>query len=203
MGRNGDGQMLSRKPASSSHSHRDGSHPLTTFAQLLREQLHICDALEKIADDLPDQFDTTQCMDLAQSIPAVLSLGHLVQDCIVFPALLRQPASHQFTRQTADRLCDEHLTDQGYAFEVCDLLQDLFYNRSTVDMGQAGYLLRGFFESIRRTVSFELECLLPLALKLLSANDLNQISEILLDHKVVVTQSSSEPHFMLNNHRLH
>jgi hypothetical protein len=100
-------------------------------------------------------------------------------------------------------LYDEHLTDQWDAFEVCDLLQELFYNRSTVDMGQAGYLLRSFFESIRRTVSFELEYLLPLARNLLSENDLNQISEILRDHKVIVTRSNSGPHVILTNHRLH
>jgi hypothetical protein len=195
--------MLSRKPASSSHTHKDGPNPLATFAQLLREQLHICDQLEKITDDLPDKFNKKKCADLAQSIPVVLSLGHLVQDCVVFPALLQQPANHQFARQTADRLYDEHLTDQWDAFEVCDLLQELFYNRSTVDMGQAGYLLRSFFESIRQTVSFELEYLLPLARNLLSENDLNQISEILRDHKLIVTQSYSGRHVIISNQRLH
>ena len=126
----GKARMVSRKPIEPSRiACRAVENPLTTFTRLLRQQLCICDELEKIADNLPDRFDRKQCAELARTIPETLSLVHLVQDGILFPALLQHSTNHHFTRQTAQRLSDEHLTDQGYAFEVCELLQCLISNQ--------------------------------------------------------------------------
>lgn len=177
--------------------------PLMSFARLLREQLRVLDELERVAEALPRVFDRQECTDLVAGVPGILSLIQEVSECVIYPALLDKAAHHQFTQETAARLCDEHLVDQIYACEVSEFLSDWAENHAPGDLDRAAHLLRGFVESARPTMAFELKYVVPLARKHLTRNDMYQVAGMLSEHQFVRAGSCSTTLLSINNQTLH
>ena len=122
--------------------------------------LDICDLLESIADGLPNDIPRTQCQMLASSVVDQLRATHAIEDRVLMPLLL---ASEKFgLRTSAQRLRHEHEFDDQAAQEVQEALHDLLMGKSLLSPDATGYLLRSFFESVRRHVHAEqdLLCLL-------------------------------------------
>lgn len=164
-------------------------NPLTTYTRLLHEQIELASELERIADALPDNFDQYRCRELADHIPAVFNVTLSVAHEFLHPVLLRRCDGHPFSKATVERLRSERLMDQGYAMEINGLLVMLAGPKSQADMNAAGYMLRGFFENWRRTCAFELEFVVPVATKQLTASDLSTMAS-LLDRHLMVTPAA-------------
>ena len=177
--------------------------PLMSFARLLRQQLRVCDELERAAEALPSEFDPQVCAELVAGVPEILPLIQEVSECVIYPALLNEAAHHRFTQETAARLCDDHLVDQIYACKVCEFLSDLAENNAAGDRDRAARLLRGFVESARRTMAFELTYVVPLARKHLTRNDMYQVAAILHEHQFVRSGSCSTTLLSIHNQTLH
>ena len=62
---------------------------------------------------------------------------------------------------TIARLKFEHVEDECFAEELTDTLTRLGSGDGSVNAEAAGYMLRGFFESIRRHIAFEQRFMLP------------------------------------------
>ncbi|MCA1443802.1 hypothetical protein I6F07_27045 [Ensifer sp. IC4062] len=58
-----------------------------------------------------------------------------------------------------ERLKYEHCEDECFAEELTEMLGRLGAADRTVNAETAGYMLRGFFTSVRRHIRFEQECL--------------------------------------------
>ena len=58
---------------------------------------------------------------------------------------------------TIDRLKHEHFDDQCFAEELTEALRGLSQTRKPDNPDALGYMLRGFFEAVRRYVAFERE----------------------------------------------
>jgi hemerythrin-like domain-containing protein len=71
----------------------------------------------------------------------------------------------------------EHAIDEGYADELCDLLDSLAAGGRPENPDMVGYMLRGFFESYRRHLHWEQAVILPLARRLLTDDDLRGLTE--------------------------
>ena len=124
-------------------------------------QLDLCDVLEKIADQLPDRVDPQNCLHIARSIYPTVKKAHTYEENKVFPYLAAHYEQYVMP-QTLDRLHSEHWEDESYAEEVQSGLTDFVSGQLKTGVDTLAYMLRGFFEGLRRHIAFEREHLLPL-----------------------------------------
>ncbi len=160
---------------------------MVTLCCLMHAQLAICDDLEAIADSLPAPIDKKRCASAAGRLAQVFEAVHRLEDYLI-PGLRASADAEvaRFIERSVDRLSHEHHADEDLAREVCELLESLVFGPSDVHMEQAGYMLRGFFASLRRHVAFDVEVLLPLASRVLERQDLRTIAEQFHDGQVIM-----------------
>ncbi|MEZ5803691.1 MAG: hemerythrin domain-containing protein [Rhizobiaceae bacterium] len=125
-------------------------------------QLALCADLEAIADDLPSQVDRQRCLHLARAVCPTIAAAQSIEEELVFPAMRALLPAMPELQQTLERLRWEHFEDMCFAEELHDALLAMGCGEPTLDAEATGYMLRGFFESLRRHVAFEREMLLPL-----------------------------------------
>lgn len=124
--------------------------------------LLLCDLLESIADRLPHDLDQAECLILGRALAPMLQRIHAHEETVLFPALLGWAGVLPEIAATIDRLRIEHQVDGCYAEDVEDMLRSYGESRPSVAPDAAGFMLRGFFESLRRHVAFERQLLVPL-----------------------------------------
>ena len=121
----------------------------------------ICTRLEAVADQLPDNVDTNECRQLALLIyPSVLD-AHQYEEKVVFP-LLRQPGNLPGIADTIERLRFEHWEDESFAAELQESMCRFAVGRDREHVETLSWMLRGFFEGVRRHMAFEREYILPM-----------------------------------------
>lgn len=119
----------------------------------------LCDLLEHIADSIPASVDARLCIVLANQLGPIIRSIHRFEEKALFPF----SSGFDLSGKTVARLKHEHLEDECFAEELTDALLEL--SKSTPTNPEAtGYMLRGFFESVRRHAAFETEHLRPLLL---------------------------------------
>lgn len=138
----------------------------TDIIALLRKNHHdklaLCDRLEEIADALPDNIDRQICVTTARAIEPILKKAHQYEEQTLFPAIEKFHQGRKDLSMIFDRLREEHYEDQCFGEEVRDVLLSLGANKPTQSADATGYMLRGFFESLRRHMAFEAELAKPL-----------------------------------------
>lgn len=137
--------------------------PCRTSLEWLRrahiEQLALCDVLEQIADSLPGNIDSLKCQEAAKSLNPLIKGVHTYEETVLFPWLESSADTQLALRETLHRLKFEHCEDACFAEELTDTLMRLSRGER-VNMEATGYMLRGFFESLRRHIAFEREHIL-------------------------------------------
>ena len=134
-------------------------HSLAWLRQTHEEQLALCGELEEIADSLPANINRQKCIYAAKALGPLIKGAHHYEESILFPWLETGGSASQHVRETLDRLKFEHCEDECFAEELTDALLKLG-SGSPVNMEAVGYMLRGFFEGLRRHIAFEREYLL-------------------------------------------
>lgn len=124
-----------------------------------REQLSLCDALEEIADSLPASVNRQKCIYAAKALGPAIKSQHVCEETVLFPWLFSQPNAEKALEETIARLKYEHFEDECFAEELTDALLRLGAG-DAVNMEAVGYMLRGFFEGLRRHIAFERDHLL-------------------------------------------
>ena len=124
-------------------------------------QLGFCAELEAIADTLPDNVDRQACLRIARGICPALRDMHAFEEGLVFP-VLKATGEVPGIEQTIERLRFEHWEDESFAAELQETLQELVNGEQLIGFESIGYMLRGFFEGMRRHVAFEREYVVPL-----------------------------------------
>lgn len=151
------------RPSADSQRHLATLPPCRTSLEWLQrahtEQLAICDMLEEIADSLPANIDTRKCLEAAKSLNPLIKGVHSYEETVLFPWLESSADIQPALRETLHRLKFEHCEDACFAEELTDTLIRLG-RREPVNMEATGYMLRGFFESLRRHIAFEREHIL-------------------------------------------
>ena len=128
----------------------------TSLAWLSRahgEQLRLCDALEEIADSLPDKINRQKCIYAAKALGPLVRGVHRYEETVLFPALLAAEKGAALA-ETIARLKFEHCEDECFSEELSETLLSLGRG-DPVNAEAAGYMLRGFFEAMRRHIAFE------------------------------------------------
>ena len=124
--------------------------------QNYRSLLDLCDTLEAIADSLP-HADTRLCLIAADTLEPLVEETHELEEYALFPVLVG--SGRLELEHTVVRLRHEHMTDSGTAAEVSEALNALVAGRPALSPDALGYLLRAFFDSMRRHVQGERELL--------------------------------------------
>ena len=124
--------------------------------------LALCAHLEDIADALPDAVDRQESLIMSRALGPMVHRIQDFEETQVFPILLAWQAIKPEMTETIDRLKIEHQLDSCYAEDVQDMLRGLGEGRPTLSPDAAGFMLRGFFEAMRRHVAFEQKFVVPL-----------------------------------------
>ncbi|MDX8461349.1 hemerythrin domain-containing protein [Mesorhizobium humile] len=136
------------------------SEPLRSPADMRRahvQKLALCHILEGIADDLPSRVDRLQCLAVAADLLPLLRECHRFEEEVVFPVFARQTGEED----TVERLKLEHLEDESAAADLSEALLVHGHGRPIENPEAFGYMLRAFFESMRRHIAFERDHVLP------------------------------------------
>ncbi|MGB7432580.1 MAG: hemerythrin domain-containing protein [Ahrensia sp.] len=136
---------------------------IPTLNQHLDVQAGLCDALEKFADRLPDAVTPDECLTLAQMVYPAVHRAHQFEENVLFPLLVQLGSNEGEMQKTLDRLHGEHWEDEAFAEELAQALREFALmadKRKTVDT--LAYMIRGFFEGLRRHLAFEREHLMPI-----------------------------------------
>lgn len=127
-------------------------------------QLDLCQVLERIADELPDEADPVLCRQAAASVYSLMEDGSRSYREELAPEMATNGGRHlvDFTTMIA-RLLRENREDLDHAEELQEVLGNLAKGeRQTVSSEALGYMLRGFFEARRRRIALERELLAAL-----------------------------------------
>nr|WP_156315312.1 hemerythrin domain-containing protein [Mesorhizobium sp. AA23] len=144
---------------SAASSRRAGTQaiPGEVMKRAHREKLNLCDSLESIADALPN-VDRLKCLGTAKKI---VPLFHGFEETEIFPAYEAHLTPAEAKLASTSRLRVEHLEDQCFASEVAETLLAIGHGDAIESPEAVGFMLRGFFEGLRRHIAFEREHVLP------------------------------------------
>lgn len=123
-------------------------------------KIAICAELEIIADCLPANVDHMTCLQVAATLLPTLRLAHDYEETVVFPAYEKAVAGSGRAPST-DRLRGEHISDACFAADLTGILLDIGHGGMVRQPETVGFMLRGFFDSLRRHVAFEREHVAP------------------------------------------
>lgn len=135
--------------------------PCIDLARTHAAKLKHCDALEEIADALPAHIDKRKCLILAATLVPLLQESHSYEETYVFPAFEQGTQNVDAARQTTRRLKTEHIQDECAAQDLSDILFAIGHGAPIKNPEALGFMLRAFFESMRRHIAFEREHFFP------------------------------------------
>ncbi len=128
----------------------------------LNAQFELCQKLEDLADNLPHDVDLQKCLTLARIISPVLKQAHDYEEHTLFPKLRDWFSDNVQLMGTLERLRFEHWEDESFADELREVLVSFARGHDSEMTKSLPYMLRGFFEGLRRHAAFEREHILPI-----------------------------------------
>jgi hypothetical protein len=126
------------------------------------EQLELCRELEDIADSLPAEVNRQKCIYAAKAIGPLTMGAHRFEEDVLFPWVEQNVSGHPELAATLERLKFEHFEDECFIEELTDALLRLGAADPTLNAETIGYMLRGYFVSMRRHIAFEQDHLLAM-----------------------------------------
>jgi hemerythrin-like domain-containing protein len=137
--------------------------PIEKAMQLhLSTQLELCQQLEAIADDLPKTIDHQNLLIVARKILPTIKEAHRFEERRIFPHIQVEAEDKEALTQSLERLKFEHWEDESFAEELSHGLINFVSECEEPSSITLAYMLRGFFEGVRRHIAFEVEHILPL-----------------------------------------
>lgn len=128
----------------------------------LSMQLNLCCMLEKLADGLPHAVDRQECLHVARSIYPIVMNAHAFEESVLFPRLAAAFQADPGLSSTLERLQYEHWEDESFGCELREKLLAYAQDPGSSNIEALAYMLRGFFEGLRRHIAYERERVLPL-----------------------------------------
>lgn len=158
-------------------------NPLDMIANAHALQVEMCDAMERIADGLPDEVDRRLCAQVASCLHYELPVHHHDEEEALFPLLRERAKPEDGLAEILDRLAAEHASDNDFAAEIAEALETLAQGGRPENPEMLGYMLRGFFERYRRHVHWENTLVMPLARLRLTPEDLELLQSRLNENR--------------------
>lgn len=160
--------------------------PLDKLSSHSEEVSGLCDLLESMADDLPNQKSEKWRVATVQSLVTVPHYYQIIAHSLL-PILIERPEIQTDCLQFLRRLYNDYVDGEASLSELQALLADSEPSKNNNMSPEAlGYALRNFFEMIRRQTNWDKDVLLPFAARYLKQIDLEKISAALSE--VNITQ---------------
>ena len=140
---------------------QEGRTPCLDLSRAHAMKLRLCDDLEAIADGLPSRIDRLLCLRIANELVPQLRECHHYEERVVFPAFAKDAADQRSRIASIRRLEAEHVQDECAAQDLTDVLLAVGHGAPVDNPEAFGFMLRAFFEALRRHIAFEREHLLP------------------------------------------
>ena len=154
---------------------RQGADPSQTVMRLFLNHLTsldaLCHDLEMIADGLPASIDAQTSLVIAGNIVPIISSAHKFEEEHIYPILLNAVRNGATMKVEIDRLKTEHWIDSDLGEEISLALKEYVSNQNPVKAETLSWMLRGFFESMRRHIAFEHAVILPVVRKKLGSKN--------------------------------
>lgn len=151
-------------------------HPLARIENEHAVQRALCDSLERIADGLPHSVDFPLAAAAVPLLRDSLALHMAMEEQVLFPLLRRRAEPEDNIDGILGQVKAEHEVDRALALEIAARLEEMVEARSAANPNVLGYLLRGFFETKRRHMSWENNVILRLARRRMNDDDLGLLS---------------------------
>ena len=141
-----------------------------------RAEQHLCDMLEKIADNLLDPLDTELSRTGIVTMRRCLKRHVILEETYLYPVIAKRLCPGDLAENLLEHIRVEHLSDESLAHETADQLEKALACGRVENPEMLGYMLRGFFECRRRHIAWEDAIVVPLARHRLSAKDFHAFS---------------------------
>ena len=128
----------------------------------LQLQSKLCNQLGQIADELPYRVDRQKLLLVARSIMPTVKRAHRFEENRIFPQIEARAGTLDGLKQSLERLQFEHWEDESFAEDLTDGLIKFVARPETTNTDTLSYMLRGFFEGLRRHIAFEVDHIMPL-----------------------------------------
>lgn len=138
--------------------------PCDHVSQAHALKLDLCRELEMIADALPGMVDRRKCLIVASALLPLLRESHAYEEGCLFPAFIDDPLHVETRQQTIKRLKTEHVEDECAAQDLTEVLLSIGHGAPVENPEALGFMLRAFFEAMRRHIAFEREHVFPILL---------------------------------------
>lgn len=146
-------------------------------------KLALCDALELIADGLPHSTNGSLCRMAVSVLTTALPRHAELEEQLLFPMLRRSDSIGSECERVLVELEQEHASDEPFAHEIAEALEELSQGGRPRNSEMLGYMLRGFFVPLRRHVEWENVTILPLARRVLSVDDKSRLAARLVEDR--------------------
>ena len=138
------------------------------------DQRELCDAMELIANQLPDNVDIELYEHIHEKLHLNLPIYHENEEAL-FAYINRHESSLIDVPPILRCVRLEHATHDCFADEIYEFLGVLRAGSGVREPSTIGYMLRSCFHSIRRHMTWEDLILMPVARHTLTANDLSEL----------------------------
>lgn len=133
-------------------------HAILSRVQSFHEkQTALCDRLEMLANSLPENFNPQEALVIARQIMPLISEAHRFEENVLFHLIDQDSTS----AQSLERLKFEHWEDEASGEDLTDALLSYARSPKPVMTDKLAYMLRGFFDNLRRHIAFEVEHIVP------------------------------------------
>ena len=148
-------------------------------------QLTFCDILENMADRLPTEPDMNVVHTASRLLEKSMRPHNRLEDEVLFPLIAQRAGHEPGLIQACQQLKREHSEDTGLAVEINETLRGLQNDGGVSNPDMLGYLLRGYFSSQRRHITWENAVIVPAARRLFHKGDVDRLREWMIenDHK--------------------
>jgi hemerythrin-like domain-containing protein len=144
-----------------------------------KAQRALADLLEQIADSLPDEVNRAAAALAAKQIRTLHARHARIEDECVFP-LLESRCDAEVTRRAIAIARREHEDAEGRAIELAEELDALAATGRAINAEGLGFMLRAFFDALRRHLDWVDAAILPQAREKLSEGDRDRLAERLV-----------------------
>ncbi len=131
----------------------------------------LCRDLETIADRLPASIDVRSSLAVADNILPIINSAHKFEEEHIYPVLIDAIRNGATMRVEIERLKTEHWVDEDFGEDIHAALTDFVANQNPAKAETLSWMLRGFFESMRRHIAYEQAVILPVILKKLGSKN--------------------------------
>jgi hemerythrin-like domain-containing protein len=158
--------------------------PLDVIETEHHKWLIVCDAMEKIADRLPELGLEPRLLGVASLCTRdAVARHHALEQEGLFPLVKTRLGGDATLAHVLDCMEEDHADLEDGSEEAAEILSQIRRRDLAISPDAAGYGLRCFFGFMRRHVRCELQVVLPAARRLLEASDTLVLGEALARHK--------------------